>query len=144
MLHGYLDYFQKSPLGDKPYRKLGDHGTPNVHNRSFILFYHVGGPAWIEIHWNSIWLGARSHMASHYTRGSVTTLHDFGCVMGRPSDAFFWALTISWSWLLTRVWSGPKACDCPSLWYSWLLQPITSSFTSKQWLVFGVYNNSWE
>jgi hypothetical protein len=26
------------------------------------------------------------HMASHYTRGSVTTLHDFGGVLGRPLD----------------------------------------------------------
>jgi hypothetical protein len=36
------------------------------------------GPAWIKIHWNSIWLRARSHMTSHYTWGSVTTLHDCG------------------------------------------------------------------
>ena len=27
---------------------------------------------------------------------------------GWPSDAFFWALTTSWTWLLARVWSGPK------------------------------------
>ena len=86
---------------------LGDPGTPNAHNRWFILFYHVWGPAWIKIHWNSIWLRARSHMTSHYTWGSVTTLHDFGGVLGRPLDTFFWALTISWSRLLARVWSGP-------------------------------------
>ena len=42
-----------------------------------LYFYHVWGPAWIEIHWNSIWLMARSHMTSHYTWGSVTTWHDF-------------------------------------------------------------------
>jgi hypothetical protein len=28
--------------------------------------------------------------------------------LGRPLDTFFWALTISWSRLLARVWSGPK------------------------------------
>jgi hypothetical protein len=28
-----------------------------------------------KTHWNSIWLRARSHMTSHYTRGFVTTLH---------------------------------------------------------------------
>ena len=100
MFHGHLDYFQKPPLGGRPNTKPGDHGTPNAHNRWFILFYHVWGPAWIEIHWNSIWLRARSHMTSHYTWGSMTTLHDFGGVLGRPLDAFFWALTISWSWLL--------------------------------------------
>ena len=64
---------------------LEDHGTPNTHNRWFILFYHVWGPAWIEIHSNSIWLRVRSHMTSHYTWGPVTTLHDFGGVLGWPS-----------------------------------------------------------
>ena len=81
MFHGHLDYFQKPPLGGRPNTKPGDHGTPNAHNRWFILFYHVWGPAWIEIHWNSIWLRARSHMTSHYTWGFVTTLHDFGGVL---------------------------------------------------------------
>ena len=35
-------------------------------------------------------------------------LHDmiFGGVLGRPLDTFFWALTISWSRLSARVWSG--------------------------------------
>ena len=77
------------------------------------LFYYimVWGPAWMEIHWNSIWLEAPSHMTSHYTLGSVTTLHDFGDVLGRPLDTFFWALTISWSQLLARVWSGPKCSN---------------------------------
>ena len=108
MFHGHLDYFQKPPLGGRPNTKPGDHGTPNAHNRWFILFYHVWGPAWIEIHWNSIWLRARSHMTSHYTRGSVTTLHDFGDVCwDAPLATFFWALTISWSRLLARVRSGP-------------------------------------
>ena len=74
----------------------------------FILFHHVWGPAQIEIHWNSIWLRAWLHMASHYTWGSfVTTLRDFGGVLGRPLNTFFWALTISLSHLLARVCSGP-------------------------------------
>ena len=42
-------------------------------------------------------------MTSHYTRGSVTTLHDFGGVLGRPLDTFTWALAISRSRLLARV-----------------------------------------
>jgi hypothetical protein len=87
---------------------LRDHGTPNVHNRWFILFYHVWGPAWIEIHRKSIWVRARSHMASHYTLGSVTTLHDFWGALGRPLATFFWALTMSWSRLLAHMWSGAK------------------------------------
>jgi hypothetical protein len=108
MFHDHLDYFQKPPHGGRPNTKRGDHGTPNAHNRWFILFYHVWGSTWIKIHWNSIWLSARSHMASHTTWGSVTTLHDLGGVLGRPLNTFFWALAISWSRLLARVWSGPK------------------------------------
>ena len=76
---GHLNSFQKPP---------GDHGTPNAHNRWFILFDHVWGPSWIEIHWNSIWLRIRSHMASHYTWGSATTRHDFGGVLGTAFGHF--------------------------------------------------------
>ena len=109
MFHGHLDYFLKNPFMEgRSNTKLGDHGTPNAHNRWFILFYHVWGPAWIEIHWNSIWLRARSHMTSHYTWGSVTTLHDFGGMLGRPLDTFLWALIVPWSRLVARMWSGPK------------------------------------
>ena len=74
------------------------------------LFYIImcEDPAWIEIPWNSIWLRAQSHVTSHYTRGSVTTLHDFGGVLGRPLGTFFWVVTMSWSRLLAHVWSGPK------------------------------------
>jgi hypothetical protein len=67
--------------------------------------YHVWGPTCIEIHWINIWLRAWSHMTTHYTWGSVTTLHDFGRVLGRPLDTFFWALTIWWSRLLGWMWS---------------------------------------
>ena len=60
MFHGHLDYFWRPPLGGRPTTKpLGDHGTPNVHNIWFILNYHAWGPAWIEIHWYSLWLRAR-------------------------------------------------------------------------------------
>ena len=108
MFHGHLDYFQKPSLGGWPNTKPGDHGTPNVHNHWFILFYHVWGPAWIEIHWNSIRLRARSHMTSRYTWRSMTTLHEFGGVLRQPLDTFFWALTISWS--------RPLACAAHRTW----------------------------
>ena len=42
-------------------------------------------------------------MTSHYTRGSVTTPHDVGGILGRPLDTLLRALTISWSRLLARV-----------------------------------------
>ena len=82
-------YCQNPPLGGRPNTEPEDHGISKSHNHWFILFYHVQGPAWIESHWNSIWLRARSHMASHYTWGFVTTLHDVGDVLGRPLDTFF-------------------------------------------------------
>ena len=94
------------------------------------LFYynHVWRPAWIKIQQNSIWLKARSHTASHYTWGPMTTRHGFGGVLGRrPLDTFFWVLTILWWWLLTRMWSGPNFPSfllCPSS----LLAPF--SFTA--------------
>ena len=83
-VNGHLDCFQKLPFGDRPNTRLDDHGTPNAHNRWYILIYHVWRPAWIEIHWNNIWLEAQSQMTSHYTWGSVTTLQDFGGELGRP------------------------------------------------------------
>jgi hypothetical protein len=41
-----------------------DHGTLDVHNHWFILFYHVWGSALIEIHQNSIW-SRTSHVWLH-------------------------------------------------------------------------------
>ena len=109
--------FQKPPSGDRPSTKSRDNGTPNAHNRWFILSYLVWKPAWIEIHWISIWLKYRSHMASHYSRGSVTTLHTFGGFLRRPLDTFFWALIISQSRLLAHVWIGPYRSSLYIMWY---------------------------
>jgi hypothetical protein len=69
---------------------------------------HVWRLAWIEIHWNSICLRAPSHMTSHYTWDPWPHYMILEGVLGRPLDTFFWALTISWSRLLARVWSGPQ------------------------------------
>ena len=109
MSHGHSNYFQKPPLGGRPNTKLDDHGTPNTHNHWSILFHHAWGSAWREIHWNGIWLRARSHMTSHYTRGSVTTQHDLGGVLGGqpPLDTFLLGSHNSRSRLLARVWSSP-------------------------------------
>ena len=61
----------------------------------FIGFYHVWRPC---VDRNSNWLRAWSH----YIWGFVTTLHDFGSVLGRLLDTFFRAPTISWSRLLAH------------------------------------------
>ena len=100
-----------------PTTKPGNHGTPNAHNRWISLFYHVWRHAWIDVHWNSIWLRAQLLMTSHYTLGSMTTLHDFGGVLEQPLHAFFWALTISWSRFLARVkWPQYQAYQAYHLW----------------------------
>ena len=107
MFHGHLDYFQKPPLGSRPNTKPEDHGTPNTHNRKFILFYQVRRPACIKIHQNNIWLRSQSHMTSHYTGGSVTTLQDVGGVLGRPLTTF---LLGSYNFMVTALGSCVK---CP-------------------------------
>ena len=138
MFHDCLDYSQKPPLGSRFNTISRDHGTTNAHNRWFILFYHVWGHAWINIHWNSIWLTAQSHMASRYTWRFVTTLHDFGGVLGRPLDTFLWALTISWSRLLVRVWSGPNTN--PNFNLSWPFGNQTNSFQLEHMRFFLVFS----
>ena len=136
---GHLDYFQNPPFGGRSITKLGDHGTPYTHIRWFILFYHVWGPAWIQIYWNNIWLRACSHMTSHCTWGSVTTLHGFGGVSGRPLNTFLEALTISWSHLLACVWSGPRWIKhCYKL---MLGGPVVSSIYGGRFMVLTYYRD---
>jgi hypothetical protein len=44
MFHGHLDYSRKPRFGGMPNTKpMGDHGTPNAHNRWFILFFFIMG-----------------------------------------------------------------------------------------------------
>jgi hypothetical protein len=145
MFHGHLDDFQKLPLGGRPNTKpLGDHALWTRTNVDLFLFYHVWGPAWIEIHWSSIWLRSRSHMTSHYTWGSVTTLHDCGGVLRRgPLDTFFWDVTNSWSQLLAHVWSDPQ---CPGSFWAYTVgrepsdskssRPVTCWHPLPVWLSF--------
>ena len=66
MFHGHLNYFQKPSLGGRPNTNPGDHGTPNAHNHSFILFYHVWRPTWTIVHWNNIGWGP-GHIRLHTT-----------------------------------------------------------------------------
>ena len=125
MFYGHLDYFQKSPIGGRPTQNQETMALRMFTTIFFILFYHVLEPAESERHWNSIWLRAQLDMASQYTWDSMTTLHDFGGILERPLGTFFWALTISWSQLLARVWSGPKSglLKKTSLGYLWEIKP---------------------
>jgi hypothetical protein len=110
MCRGHLDYFQKPPLAGKPYTKPGDHDTPNNHNRWFILFYRVWKPRmnrkFIEITFD--W-GHMSHMTSHYTRESVTTLHVFGGWVGTAFGHFLLGShNLMVTGLQSCVWSAPN------------------------------------
>ena len=97
------------------------------------FFHHVWRPVSVDIHWNCIWMRVQSHMTSHYIWGSVTTLHDFGGMLGQPLDTFFWALTISWSRLLAHMWSGPTSpwalVEATHVWYH--------NLPCSQWFIFG-------
>ena len=86
MFHGHLDYSQKPPLGGRPNTNPWYRDTPNAHHRWFILYYHVREQKIIEIAFG--WEPGHIWMTSPYTWGSVTTLHEFGGVLGRPLDTF--------------------------------------------------------
>ena len=130
MFHGHFVYFQKLPLEGRLNTKPGDHGIPNVRNRWLIMFYQVWGPVWMNIHWSNIWLTARSHMTSHWTWGSVTTLHGSRGVLGRPLGTFFWsshnltvtalASCVKWPFI-----SPPNLCIFPYTGWARVWSPCT-------------------
>jgi hypothetical protein len=110
MFHDHVDYFQKPPLGGKPNTKPRDHGTLNAHNRSFILFLSCVRTRM-----------SRNSLKQHLVEDLVAydlTLHlrvrDHitwfrRCIRTAFGHLFFWTLTISWSRLLARLWSGPMS-----------------------------------
>ena len=129
MFHGHLNCFQKPLLGGRSNTRPGDHVTPNAHNRWFILFYRVGGSTWMEIHWNIIWLRARSRMTSHYTWGPVTRLHDFGGVSGPALDTF---LLGSHYFMVTALGPCVKWPSSPLYsWPNWNLEIFCSNISCR-------------
>ena len=84
----------------------------------------------MEFHWNIIYLRAWLRMTFTLHLRVYTTLHDFGGVLGRPLDTFYWALTISrsqlWAPIEVALNLSLKIC-CPIVgttnptWQSWLL-----------------------
>ena len=61
---------------------------------------------------------AQSHMAAHYTWGSMTTLHDFGDVLGHPLDTLFGISQIHGhgSWLVCEVALSRLHCHL-NMWF---------------------------
>ena len=77
-------------------------------------FYHVWRPTWIEIHWNNIWLRARSHMTSQHLRAHDRTTWAWRCV----GMAFGHFLLGSHNFMATTLictphtyWCGPLVND---------------------------------
>jgi hypothetical protein len=111
-----LGLFSKTISWRWPNTKPGYHGTPNAHNCWFILLYHMWKPAWIEIHWNSIWLREVTYDFTLHLRVRDHTTWFWRCVGTAFGHFSFWALTISWSRLLACVWSDPLRWLWKSLW----------------------------
>ena len=91
-----------------------------------LLYFIMCDLTWLEIHWNIIWWREWSHMASHYTWGPMTTLHDFGNVSGCHVDISFglsrfhghgsWlvcevALRLQWRGVLVKNFRGMEQYD---------------------------------
>ena len=72
----------------------------------FILFYHVWGPTWMKIDWNSIW-SRPGHVWLHNTLEGPWPHY----MILEVSWDGLWTLSLglsqSWSRLLARVWSDP-------------------------------------
>jgi hypothetical protein len=71
-----------------------------------VYFFNVWGPCMDRNSLKKHLVEGPIHISSYYTQRPVTTLHDFGSGLKTTFGHFFWALTISWSHLLVRVWSG--------------------------------------
>jgi hypothetical protein len=75
----------------------------------FILFYHVRGPAWIKKFIERAFGWGPGHTWLHTTlEGPCPHYIILKVCWNGLWTLFFWALTILWSRLLARVWSGPK------------------------------------
>ena len=103
------------PLGGNPNTKPGNHGTLYTHNRWFILFYHVRGPAWMNIDRNITSGWWPNHVRLHTTLEGpwphCTILEVWWD--GRPLDTFLWGSHNFMVTALARVWSGPSSCWFP-------------------------------
>jgi hypothetical protein len=118
VLHGHVDYFFKQPsLRGRPNTRTN---KPWHSEQSQPLVYHAWGPTCLNR--NSLDQHLVESPITHYTWGSVTTLHDFGGVLGWPLDtSFFWALTIPRSRALGSCVKWPSNLANLSLlsWFLW-------------------------
>ena len=131
-----LGYVQHSVLGTQGHQSERGLGTDTklLYFRVIIIFYVTCGNF---SKWHFL-MRATSHTGlracDHYTSSTLIG----GKGGAGPLDTFFWALTISWSWLWARVWSGPKYYH-PNLLLVWYI-PHPNIYVMKHclnWLIFG-------
>ena len=126
--------------------------TPNSDNKALwklttvdsFYFIMCEDPAWMQLQWNSIELVEGLVTCDFYTTPEGPTW--FWKCLGTAYGDYVWAFTISWSWLLARVWSGPKTptktqqrTDMsykPMDWnkFAWLYEPVLEKRTNNRWL----------
>jgi hypothetical protein len=101
--------FPKPHVGGRPNTKPWDHGTPNAHNRYFILYSSCVRTRMDRNSWkkhlveNPVTYGFTLHLrVRDHTTWFWRYVGDDGLW-----TLLFWAPTISWSRLLACVWSGP-------------------------------------
>ena len=116
MVSWSLGLFLKSHLlGGRPNTKPGGHGNPNAHNWYFPIFIMCKDPAWINFFIKITFGWVPGHIWLHTTlEGPWPHYMIWEVCWDGLWTLSFWALTISWSWLLARVWSGPKYCYEPN------------------------------
>ena len=130
VFHGHLDYFQEPPLGGRPDIKTG---RPWHSECSQSLVYFILFLLWIEIAFG--W--GPGHIWLHTTLEGPWPQYMISEVSGQPLHTFFWALPITWSRLLARVWSGPR--DTMWMWYSKKENKLDDDITIL-WLENDMYN----
>ena len=91
-------------------------------------------PAWIETHWNSNRLRARSGHTPH-SRLRDHTYMSLGGVLGWPLDTFFWALNIfhgHGSWLMCEVALNFSEVRNPTACCMWESQDIVRRYLLRE------------
>ena len=108
MFHGHLDYFQKPALGGRPNTIQETMALQTLTPVDLFYFIMCEDAAWIKYIEIAFGWGP-GHIWLHTTlEGPWPHYMILEGVLGQPLDTYFWVLTISWSWLLAHVWSGPK------------------------------------
>ena len=102
--------FQNHPLEVGPTQNPETMALQTLTTIGLFYFIMCEDPHEYKIHWNSLWLRARSHMSSHYTWGSGPHYMMLEVCWGRFGHSISFGLSQfpgHGSWLVCEVDSGP-------------------------------------